>query len=131
MAGLLNMMGISERQLSMADQDIDFEAEEGRIALSPMTLQAEGYQLKMHGSIGFDKTLDLIARIPITKNMVGGDAYQFLEGTTIKVPIRGTSSKPQVDQTAFQEATGDLMQQALRKNLEKGAQDLLKNLFKK
>ena len=131
MADLLNMMGIRERQLSLADQDIDFEAKDGRIALSPMTLEAEGYQLKMHGSIGFDDTLDFIARIPVTEKMVGKDAYQFLQGTTIKVPVRGTASEPRVDETAFQQATGDLMQQALRKNLEKGAQDLLKNLFKK
>ena len=131
MAGLLNMMGISERQLSLADQEIDFEAKNGRIALSPMTLDAEGYQLKMHGSIGFDKTLDFIARLPVTKKMVGKDAYRFLQGMTIKVPIRGTASKPRIDEAAFQEATGDLMQQALRKNLQNGVQDLLKNLFKK
>jgi len=131
LAGLLNMMGISERQLSMADQDIDFEAKNGRIALSPMTLDAEGYQLKMYGSVGFDKTLDFIAQIPVTKKMVGKDAYQFLQGTILKVPIRGTASKPLLDETAFQQVTGDLIQQALRKNLEKGAQDLLKNLFKK
>ncbi len=131
MAGLLNMMGISERQLSLADQDIDFEAKNGRIALSPMTLNAEGYQLKMHGSIGFDQTLDFIARIPVTKKMVGKDAYKFLQGTTIKVPIRGTTSQPRIDETAFQEATGDLMQQALRKNLQNGVQNLFNNIFKK
>ena len=131
MAGLLNMMGISERQLSLADQYIDFEAKNGRIALSPVTLDAEGYQLKMHGSIGFDQTLDFIARLPVTKKMVGKDAYRFLQGTTIKVPIRGTTSQPRIDEAAFQEATGDLMQQALRKNLQNGVQNLLKNLFKK
>jgi len=130
LARLLNMMGISERQLSLADQDIDFEAKNGRIAMSPMTLNAEGYQLKMHGSIGFDNTLDFIARIPVTQKLVGKDAYQFLQGTTIKVPIRGTTSKPRLDETAYQQAAGDLMQQALRKNLEKGAQDFLKSLFK-
>ena len=131
LAGLLNLMGISERQLSMADQEIGFEAKNGRITLSPMTLDAEGYQLKMGGSMGFDKTLDFIARIPVTDRMVGKDAYQFLQGTTLNVPIRGTADKPRIDETAVQRATGDLMQQALRKNLEKGAQDLLKNLFKK
>ena len=131
MAGLLDMMGIGERQLSMTDQDINFEAKDGRIALSPMTLVAEGYQLKMHGSIGFDNTLYFFAQIPVTKKMVGKDAYQFLQGATIKVPIRGTASKPLIDQTAFQQATGDLMQQALKKNIEKGAQNLLRNLFNK
>jgi hypothetical protein len=131
MADLLRLMGIRERQLQLADQDIAFEAKNGRIDLSPMTVEAQGYQLKMHGSVGFDKTIDFIARIPVTEKMVGKDLYPFLQGTTIKVPIRGTTAKPRLDQTAFQEATGDLMQQALRKNLEQGAQNLLKNLFKK
>ena len=131
LAGLLNMMGISERQLSMTDQEIDFEAKNGRIALSPMTLDAEGYQFKMHGSIGFDNTLDFIVQIPVTDKMVGKDAYPFLQGTTIKVPVSGTTAKPRVDETALQQATGDMMQQALRKNLEKSAQDLLNNIFKK
>ncbi len=130
MVGLLNMMGIRERKLRLVDQDIAFEARDGRIALSPMTLEAEGHLLTMKGSIGFDSTLDFIARIPVTEKMVGKDAYQFLQGTTINVPISGTAAKPRIDQSAFQQASGDLMQQALRKNLEKGAQDLLKNLFK-
>ena len=115
----------------MMDQEIDFEAKNGRIALSPMTLDAEGHQFKMHGSIGFDSTLDFIVRIPVTNKMVGKDAYKFLQGTTIRVPVSGTASKPRINDTALQQATGDLMQQALRKNLEKSAQDLFKNLFKK
>ncbi len=131
MAELLNIMGISERQLQLADQDIDFEAKNGRIDLSPMTLEAQGYQMKMYGSIGFDNTIDFIAQIPVTEKMVGKDVYPFLRGTTIKVPIRGTTATPRLDQTAFQQATGDLMQQALRKNLEQGAQNLLKDLLKK
>ena len=131
MADLLRLMGIRERQLQLADQDIAFEAKNGRIDLSPMTVEAQGYQMKMYGSVGFDKTIDFIARIPVTAKMVGRDVYPFLQGTTIKVPIRGTTANPRLDQAAFQEATGDLMQQALRKNLEQGAQNLLKNLFKK
>ncbi|MDX2501211.1 MAG: hypothetical protein QNL14_11995 [Deltaproteobacteria bacterium] len=131
LARLLNMMGISERQLSMTDQEIDFEAKNGRIELSPMTLDAEGYQFKMHGSIGFDNTLDFIVQIPVTDKMVGKDAYPFLQGTTIKVPVGGTTAKPRVDETVLQQATGDMMQQALRKNLEKSAQDLLNNIFNK
>ena len=131
LARLLDIMGISERQLSMVDQEIDFEAKNGRIALSPLTLDAEGYQFRMQGSIGFDNTLDFIARVPVTDRMVGRDAYNILQGTTIRVPIGGTTSRPRIDETALQQATGDLMQQALRKNLEKSAQDLLNNLFKK
>jgi hypothetical protein len=131
MADLLSIMGISERELRLVDQDIAFEAKNGRIELSPVTLEAQGSQLTMQGSVGFDKTIDFIARVPVTEKMVGRDGYRFLQGTTIRVPIRGTASRPRLDQTALQDATGDLIQQALRKNLEQGAQNLLQNLFKK
>ena len=131
LSGLLDMMGISGREIMMKDQSIDFEARNGRVACSPVTLDIQGYPLKMEGSIGFDNTLDFIARVPITPKMVGKDAYHLLQGTTIKVPIRGTASRPKIDQAAFQDATGDLMQQVLQKNVEQGVQNLFKNLFKK
>jgi hypothetical protein len=128
---LLDMMGISEREFDMNDQSIDFEARNGRVTCAPITLDVGGYPLKMHGSIGFDNTLDFIAQVPITPKMVGKDAYQLLQGTTVKVPIRGTAAKPKVDQAALQDATGNLMQQVLQKNVEQGVQNLFKNLFKK
>jgi translocation and assembly module TamB len=131
LSGLLSMMKINERELLLNDQSIDFTAKNGRVECSQITIDAGGYPLTMQGSIGFDKTLDFIAGVPVTKQMVGKDAYQYLQGTTIKVPISGTVSKPKVDQTAFQSATGDLMQQALQKNVQKGVEGLLQNLLKK
>ncbi|MBT8366231.1 MAG: hypothetical protein KJP23_16145, partial [Deltaproteobacteria bacterium] len=128
---LLGMMGVSEREIIMNDQSVDFEARNGRVTWAPMILEVGGYPLKMHGSIGFDNTLDFTARVPVTPKMVGKDAYQYLKGTTIKVPIGGSVSKPKINQAAFQDATGDLMQQVLQKNVEQGVQDLFKNLFKK
>ena len=128
---LLGMMGISEREIMMNNQSVDFKARKGRVTCSPITLDVGEYKLKLHGSIGFDETLDFIARVPVTSKMVGKDAYQFLKGTTIKVPIRGSVAKPKVNQAAFQDATGDLMQQVLQKNVEQGVQNLFKNLFKK
>ena len=91
--------------------------------------------------LSFKENVDLLKDVQVAQGLIDGllaaihplfkDAYQFLQGTTIKVPIRGTSSNPRIDETAFQQATGDLMQQSLRKTPKKGAQDLLKNLFKK
>jgi hypothetical protein len=85
----------------------------------------------MEVSAGFDNTLDFIAQVPLTPKIVGKDASQFLQGTTIKVPSRGTVSKPKIDQAAFQETAGDLMQQVLQKNVQQGVRNLLDNLFKK
>lgn len=128
---LLDVMRISEREILMKDQSIDFEARNGRITSAPMTLDVGGNSLTLNGSVGFDNTLDFIARVPVTENLVGKDAYRFLQGTTINLPIRGTVSKPQIDEQALQQATRNLVQQSLQKNVEQGVQNLLQNLLKK
>jgi hypothetical protein len=130
LAQLLGIMGIQERELALNDQHIDFEARKGRVSCTPLTMSSGDYKMTLKGSIGFDETIDFIAQVPVTSKMVGKDAYRFLKGTTIQVPIGGTASKPRIDKTALQSATGDLMQQVLQKNVEQGVQDLFKNLFK-
>jgi translocation and assembly module TamB len=131
LARLLKMMGIKEEEITITDQNIDFKARKGRVKTSPLTLDMGEYQLKVHGSFGFDESLNFIARVPVTRKMVGKDAYKLLKGTTIKVPIRGSVSNPKINRTALEDATGDLMQQALQKNVEQGVQDLFNNLLKK
>ena len=131
LAQLLGIMGIKERELVLNDQFIDFEARNGRVTCTPLTLSAGEYEMTLNGSIGFDETIDFLARVPVTPKMVGKDAYRFLQGTTIRVPIGGTASTPRINQSAVTRATGDLMQQVLQKNVEQGVQNLFNNLFKK
>ena len=131
LSGLLELMRIKERELYVDDQTVDFNAKNGRLTCSPLVLRVGEYPLKMQGSFGFDKTLDFVAWVPVTEGLVGKDAYQYLQGTTIKVPIRGTVSNPKFDESVLQEATASLVQQALQKNLQKGVQNLLENLLKK
>ena len=127
---LLSMMGIRQREFDLGDQTIDFTAENGRVKCSPLTIDVDGSPVILYGSVGFDKSLDYIAKIPLTKKMVGRKAYRLLKGIFVKVPIRGTLSNPQIDQAAIQQATGDLMQQTLQQNLQQGVQNLLQNLLK-
>jgi translocation and assembly module TamB len=130
LSGLLALMRVKEREFDLGDQTIDFAAENGRLKCSPLTIDIGGSPLVMYGSVGFDKTLDYIAQIPLTENMVGRDAFRFLQGVSVKVPIHGTVSKPKIDETALQDATAGLVQQAMQKNLQQGVQNLLQNLFK-
>jgi hypothetical protein len=69
--------------------------------------------------------------LPITPKLVGDKAYQFLEGVTIDVPIRGNSKNPDIDESSMQKATAGLAQQALQKSLEKGVQNIFEQLIKK
>jgi len=63
--------------------------------------------------------------------LVGDKAYRYLEGTTIDVPIRGSSSNPDIDKRTMQKATADMAQQALQKSLEKGVQNIFEQIIKK
>jgi translocation and assembly module TamB len=81
--------------------------------------------------VGFDKSLDYTAKLPITPMLVGDKAYRYLEGTTIDVPIRGSSSHPDIDKSAVHKASADMAQEALQKTLEKGVQNIFEQLIKK
>ncbi len=131
LSGLLALIGVRGNEMDFGDLDIDFVARNGRIETSPIRLEIDGYPLELNGSVGFDKSLDYTARLPITPMLVGNKAYQYLEGATIDVPIRGNSSKPDIDEGSMQKATAGLAEQALQKSLEKGVQNIFEQLLQK
>ena len=106
-------------------------ARNGRIETSPIRLEIDGYPIELRGSVGFDKSLDYIAKLPITPQLVGKKAYRYLEGVTIDVPIRGNSSEPDFDESSMQKASAGLAEQALQKSLEKGVQNIFEQILKK
>jgi hypothetical protein len=117
--------------MDLGDLDIDFAARNGRIETSPIRLEIDGYPIELRGSVGFDKSLDYTAKLPITPGLVGDKAYRYLEGVTIDVPIRGNTKNPDIDESSVQKATAGLAEQALGKSLEKGVQNILEQLLKK
>ncbi|MGD9411455.1 MAG: AsmA-like C-terminal region-containing protein, partial [Desulfobacterales bacterium] len=131
LSGLLALIGIRGNEMDFGDLDIDFVARNGRIETSPIRLEIDGYPIELRGSVGFDKSLDYTAKVPITPRLVGDKAYRYLEGVTIDVPIRGNSKNPDFDESSMQRATAGLAEQALKKSLEKGVQNILEQLLKK
>ena len=128
---LLALIGVRGDEMDFGDLDIDFVARNGRIETSPIRLEIDGYPIELTGSVGFDKSLDYTAKLPITPMLVGNKAFRYLEGVTIDVPIRGNSANPDIDQSSMQKASSSLAEQALQKNLEKGVQNILEQLLKK
>jgi hypothetical protein len=128
---LLGLIGIHGNEMDFGDLDIDFVARNGRIETSPIRLEIDGYPIELNGSVGFDKSLDYTAKLPITPMLVGNKAYRYLEGATIDVPIGGSSSNPDIDKRAMQKATADMAQQVLQKSLEQGVQNIFEQLIKK
>ncbi|MDX1708170.1 MAG: AsmA-like C-terminal region-containing protein, partial [Desulfobacterales bacterium] len=131
LTGILALVGVRGNEMNFGDLDVDFVARNGRIETSPIRLDVDGYPISLHGSVGFDKSLDYVAKLPITPQLVGDKAYTYLEGVTIDVPIRGNSSDPDIDKDTMQKTSASLAEQALQKSLEKGLQNVLENLLKK
>ena len=131
LTGLLALVGVRGNEMNFGDLDIDFVARNGRVETSPIRLEIDGYPIELHGSVGFDKSLDYVAKLPITPKLVGDKAYKYLEGVTIDVPVRGDSSDPDIDKNTMQKTSAGLAEQALQKSLEKGVQNVLEQLLKK
>ena len=130
LTGLLGLIGLHGNEMDFGNLDIDFVARNGRIETSPIRLEIDGYPIELHGSVGFDKSLDYIAKLPITPMLVGNKAYPYLEGATIDVPIRGSASHPDIDKRTMHKMSADMVQQALQKTLEQGVQNVFEQLIK-
>jgi len=127
---LLEVMKVRERSVNFGDRSIDFRCENDRVTCSPLTFKVDGHDVTLAGSMGLDQSLDYVAQIPLTRELVGGDAAKYLDGTTVRVPIRGTASKPELNSKALSDAAGDLIKQAAKKALQDEAGKLLEGLFK-
>lgn len=128
---MLEAMKVRERNAEFGDRSMDFRCENDRIACSPFNFKVDHHDVSLAGSMGLDQSLDYVAQVPLTRELVGDDAAKYLEGTTVRMPIRGTSMKPELGVNVLTEASGDLIKQAAKKALQEEAGKLLEGLFKK
>ena len=81
-------------------------------------------------------SLDMVAEVPIRDEWIGkgGLLGASLKGQTLKLPIRGTMSKPHVDHGAINQLVRDAVQgagtRAIEDQLNKGLEKGLKSLDK-
>ncbi len=67
-------------------------------------------KFELEGSVGFDRSLDLIASMPILPTMLADRPLlgAIAADARIRVPIRGTLQKPEIDSEAFKIGMNDL-----------------------
>ncbi|SDP63468.1 AsmA family protein [Desulforhopalus singaporensis] len=126
---LLDAMKAREQQITLGEQAIEFKGKEQRIHCSPLEIKLDEHTIRLSGSVGFDKSLDYQALIPVTRKMVGGDLYKYLEGSFITVPISGTVTKPSINKNFIDTALKDLILQAGKKRISDQAGSILQKLF--
>jgi translocation and assembly module TamB len=87
-------------------------------------------RIELEGWVDFDRNLSLTASLPVTAAMVGNRPIlsDIVEGTAVRVPIRGTLQKPEIDRDAMKLALKDLGQTLLERGAVQGAAEVLMRL---
>jgi hypothetical protein len=95
------------RQLvTMQQQSVGFEMADGRVRHDPMTFVVAGATVHTSGSVGLDETLDLLIEVPLEERWFRNDLLaSTLGGEVIRIPVRGTLSRPQFELGALRDLT--------------------------
>jgi len=131
---VLALTGLDREKLRLKDTTITCTGARGRISCTPVRILVADSEMVISGSVGMDRTLDYLLQVPVTRNLVGREGYRVLEGTTIKVPIRGTLGQPLFNREMVTAAVADLARQAagktIRKEIKKALPGLLDGLIR-
>lgn len=126
---MMDTLKISERDMVIGSRHIDYQCRNGRIACSPTQIRIRDVEIVLSGYLGLDGSIDYIAEVPITRELVGGEIYDYLDGKTLKVPIRGNVEDPDFGLHVLVNAAADLAGEAAAKLIEEKAGDALRKLF--
>lgn len=113
----------------MPEQTIRFQMQDGRIHHDQVSLLIDDVMITTSGSIGADQSLDMVVAFRIPEDWVGGRRFTgALANLEVKIPLRGTLSRPVLDQKAIQDITSGLLKNAagglLEDELRRGLQGL-------
>ncbi len=117
--------------LSIRDQQVNFRVVDGRVYHQNMEFQVGDVVLRSQGSVGLDETIALTLQIPIQDAWIAKEPLLAgLKGQSLQVPVTGTLKRPQMDQRAVANLSGQLIQnaagQAVGNELNKALDKFLK-----
>lgn len=123
---------VAESWVTLQPQNIPFRMVDGRVHHQNMNLSIGDVSIRTSGSVGVDQTLDLVAYIPIQDDWVANDPIlASLRGQVLQIPIRGSLSKPDVDEKALariaRQIAGSAVQERLEDELIRGLNRLFPN----
>ena len=124
---VFRLTGQAVPKLAFAEP-VQFSVIDGRVQQSGLSVPLPGgTKVEFAGSVGFDKTLQVVASVPITAAMVGRDAEleKTLNGLKVKVPIGGTLSQPAIDRRGLQTATRDAIRTVADREIKGQASKLV------
>ena len=127
-AEVAKLLGAKATTMTLATEEtVPVQVAGGRVHHQNFAFKVSGTTFRTSGSVGFDNTLDLVVDVPIPKELPALKNNPLLvkavAGKVVKVPVRGTLSKPVIDPKAFEQAIVALARE--------GAKDVGKELLEK
>jgi len=136
---ILTVAKVRENEFNLEDTEIKFTCIDGKIRSEPITLKIDDYQLIFDGYVGLNKQVQYAVSVPLTEELVGSDAFKYVEGQRVSLPITGTVDNPKIDSSGIVTAVADAAKGAAKKAIgdeiegliNKEAGKLLEGLFGK
>lgn len=120
-----DLLGLDRPLVQFKRQEVEFELHEGRVHHEAVESQARGIVIRTRGSVGLDQTLDLVAAISLSDDVLSrARLLGPLKGQTLEIPISGTLRRPRLDRRAIGRLAEQLGQSTLDTLLNQGLQKL-------
>ena len=118
--------------MQMPEQAIPFKLAAGRVYHENVTFSIGEGRVTSSGSVGMDETIDYMLQIAILDDWVKDQKLLAnLKGKSIRIPVRGTLTRPQMDTRILGELAAQIGGTALEGALENKVDDLFKGKLKK
>ncbi len=102
----------------------------GRVYHQGLELAFPELTIRTYGSVGLDKTLAVMAEMPVPPKWLGNNVLgAALQNQTVRLPIGGTLSKPQIDRREMERISRQFLRNATRNVIEDELNRQLDRLF--
>ncbi len=112
---ILATFGLEKEMLRLLDNEIYCISNNGQTKCSPVRLLVGDAEITVGGVVYFDGSLDYEVEVPVTKKLVSDEGFRVLEGTTVKVTVKGTTTDPYFDKSEVTTNIQKLMKKAAEK----------------
>ena len=133
-AEVAKLLGAGATTMTLANEEtVPVQVANGRVHHQNFAVNIAGTTIHTSGSVGFDNTLDLVVDVPIPKDLPALKNNPLLvkavAGKVVKVPVKGTLSKPTVDPKAFEQAVAALARDGAKDVGKEAVEKELNKLF--
>ena len=106
---LLQELGLRRSLTLVEESPVQFQMANGRVYHEGLRFLAGDVTVDTSGYVGLDESLELTATISLPELPAEGPIRRVLDSRTVTLPIRGTLSRPEIEQGFFQEQGASLV----------------------